>query len=55
MSEDNTHAVPDSSQEPEQRRNTTPETTKNETHSADAEDIQPEPHKRKRNDQCIFL
>jgi integrase len=51
MSEESTHAVPGDGQEPEQRRKTTQETTKNETHSADSEIIQPEPepHKRKRN------
>ena len=49
MSEDNTHAVPDSSQEPEQRRNSTQETIKNESHSANPEIVPEEPHKRKRN------
>ena len=46
MSDENTHAVPDSSQEPEQRRNIEPKAAEN---SADSEIIQPEPHRRKRN------
>ena len=49
MSDENTHAVPDSSQEPEQRRNSTQETIKNESHSANPEIVPEEPHKRKRN------
>ena len=46
MSDENTHAVPDSSQEPEQRRNIEPKAAEN---SANPEIIQEEPHKRKRN------
>ena len=46
MSEDNTHAVPDDGQEPEQRRNIEPQAAEN---SVDFVNIQSEPHKRKRD------
>ena len=46
MSDEYTHAVPDDGQEPEQRRNIEPQAAEN---SVDFVNIQPEPHKRKRD------